>query len=122
MDIVPLDNDLLIVARLAPRDIDVVRVGLEAHVTLLPFASRNALPLTGEVVQVAADSTMDEAPGQPYYAVRIEVPASELARHDGVYLSPGMPANVTVVTGARTMLAYLLDPFLGSLRNAFIYD
>ena len=122
MDIVPLDDDLIIVARLAPRDIDVVKVGLEAQVILLPFASRNALPLVGEVIQLAADSSVDEVTGESYYEVRVEVAASELARQDGIYLSPGMPADVTVVTGERTMLAYLLDPFLRSLRSAFVYD
>ncbi len=122
MDIVPLGEDLVILARLAPKDIDVVKVGLPAQVTLLPFASRNALPLHGEVTQVAADSTLDEATRQTYYEIRIRVAAAELARHDGFYLSPGMPADVTVVTGERTMLEYLLEPFLRSLRSAFVYD
>lgn len=122
MDIVPLEDDLVIVARLAPKDIDVVQVGLQAQVTLVPFASRNTLPLAGEVIQVAADSKLDEATGQSFYEIRVKVPATELARHDGFYLSPGMPADVTVVTGERTMLQYLLDPFLRSLRSAFVYD
>jgi HlyD family secretion protein/epimerase transport system membrane fusion protein len=46
----------------------------------------------------------------------------ELAKHKGFYMSPGMPANVTVVTGERTMLQYLFDPFVRSIKSAFVYD
>jgi HlyD family secretion protein len=122
MDVVPVGEDMIIIARLPPKDIDVVHVGLSAHVTLVPFASRNALPLNGEVTQVAADSTLDEATRQHYYEVRVRVGLDELARHDGYYMSPGMPADVTVVTGERTMLEYLVDPFLRSIRSAFVTD
>ncbi len=122
MDVVPVEEDMIIIARLPPKDIDVVHVGLLAHVTLVPFASRNSLPLNGEVTQVAADSTLDEATRQYYYEVRVRVGIEELARHDGFYMSPGMPADVTVVTGERTMLQYLVDPFIRSIRSAFITD
>src|SRR5690606_1191445 len=60
LDIVPLNDELIILAQLAPRDIDLVKVGLEARVQLVPFQSRNSLPLIGEVIQVAADSVIDE--------------------------------------------------------------
>ena len=122
MDIVPLNEDMIVLARLAPNDIDSVEVGLKAHLTLAPFANRNALPLNGQVVQVAADSTTDERTGAAYYEVRVRVPLEEIAQHDGMYLSPGMPADVTIVTGERTMLQYLVEPFLRSVRNAFVYD
>lgn len=122
MDVVPVDEDMIIVARLPPKDIDVVHVGLPAHVTLVPFANRNTLPLNGEVTQVAADSTLDEATRQYYYEVRVRIGVDELARHDGFYMSPGMPADVTVVTGERTMVQYLIDPFIRSIRSAFVAD
>ncbi len=122
MDVVPVDDDPIIIARLQPRDIDVVHAGLKAQVTLLPFASRNSLPLNGEVVQVAPDSTLDEATRQYHYEIRVRVSVEELAKHKGFYMSPGMPADVTVVTGERTMLQYLLDPFVRSIKSAFVYD
>lgn len=122
MDVVPQDDALVILARLAPKDIDLVTVGLRAQVVLQPFASLNALPLIGEVVQVDADSTFDEATRQSHYTVRVRVPTSELAKHEDMYMAPGMPADVTVVTGARTMLQYLAEPLMRSIRTAFIYD
>ncbi|MGV8833379.1 MAG: HlyD family type I secretion periplasmic adaptor subunit [Devosia sp.] len=122
MEIVPLNDDLIVVARLNPRDIDVVAVGMHAHLSLVPFANRSTLPLNGEVTQVAADATVDDRTGASYYEIRVRVPAEDLAAHEGMYLSPGMPADVTVVTGERTMLQYLTMPFLRSLGSAFVYD
>ncbi|KKB09802.1 HlyD family type I secretion periplasmic adaptor subunit [Devosia chinhatensis] len=122
MEVVPLNDDMIIVARLAPKDIDMVTVGLEARVSLLPFASRNELPLIGSVTEVAADSTYDEASRTYYYEMRVRVSADELAKHEGIYLSPGMPADVTIVTGERTMLQYLAEPLVRSVTRAFVYD
>lgn len=122
LDIVPAGDDLVVVARLNPQDIDAVSVGLQAHVTLTPFASRNMLPLNGEVRQIDADSTLDERTGLSFYQMRVHVSAEEVAKHPGVYLSPGMPADVTVVAGERTMLQYLMSPFIRSLESAFVHD
>ncbi|QDZ10701.1 HlyD family type I secretion periplasmic adaptor subunit [Devosia ginsengisoli] len=122
MDIVPLGDDLIVVARLNPQDIDAVTVGLRAHLTLVPFANRNTLPLNGEVIQIAADATVEERSGTSYYEMRVRVPSEELVLHEGMYLSPGMPADVTVVTGERTLLQYLVQPFIRSLGSAFVYD
>ena len=122
MEVVPVNEDMIVVARLAPKDIDVVTIGLKAHVTLVPFATRNTLPLNGEVTQVAADSKVDPMTGAHFYEVRVGIPPEELARHEGMYLSPGMPADVTVVTGERTMFHYLFDPVWRSLQTAFVYD
>jgi len=122
MDIVPSLDELIVVARLSPQDIDIVHVGLVAHVVLRPFASRNLLPLNGEVVQVGADSIVDEKTQEAYYSMRIRVPMDELSKYEGLYMSPGMPADVTVVTGERTMAQYLAEPLLRAVRNAFVYD
>ncbi|MET3925031.1 HlyD family type I secretion periplasmic adaptor subunit [Devosia sp. 2618] len=122
MDVVPLADDMIVLAKLSPRDIDLVTLGMDAKVNLLPFSSRNILPLHGEVVQIAADSKLDELTRQYYYELRIRVPASQIASHNGLYMSPGMPAEITVVTGARTMLQYLTEPLLRAVNAAFVYD
>ena len=97
-------------------------MGLQAKVHLIPFQNRNSLPLQGKVTQVAADSTFDEVTRDTYYEIRILVPAEEVAGQPGIYLAPGMPAEVIVVTGERTMLHYLFDPVVRTLRSAFVYD
>lgn len=122
MDVVPVDENLLILARLSPQDVEVVTVGMKARVTLIPFANRNALPLDGEVIQVSADTVADERSGMAYYEVRVRIAADELARHKGIYLSPGMPADVMIVAGERTMLQYLAEPLIRSIQYAFVHD
>ncbi|MEM6666005.1 MAG: HlyD family type I secretion periplasmic adaptor subunit [Pseudomonadota bacterium] len=120
LDIVPLGDDLIISARLSPQDIDVVYPGLPARVQLVPFSLRDVQPLNGEVSRVAADSTVDEATGERFFDVRVTVSAEEVAANDSLFLSPGMPAEVIIVTGERTMADYLLEPMLHSFRVAFL--
>lgn len=122
LDIVPVNDELIILARLSPRDIDLVHVGLEAKVHLVPFQNRHSRPLVGEVTQVAADATFDDATRETFYEIRVLVSAEEVRSREGIYLTPGMPAEVIVVTGERTMLHYLFDPVARTLRSAFVYD
>ncbi len=119
LDIVPLDDRLVVEARIRPLDIDVVRPGLAAEVRLTAFKQRTTPTLKGRVAYVSADRLVDGASGVAYFTARIEIPAGELARLAGVALYPGMPAEVMVVTGRRTALGYLLDPLTASLGRAF---
>ncbi len=119
LDIVPQHDQLVIEAQIRPLDIDVVKPGLAARVRLTAFKQRTTPTLQGRVVYVSADRLTDPRTGIPYFTARVEIPASELARLDGVKLYPGMPAEVMVVTGARTALEYLVDPLRESLQRAF---
>ena len=119
LDIVPLDDRLVVEARIRPLDIDVVRPGLAAEVRLTAFKQRTTPTLKGRVAYVSADRLVDGVSGAAYFTARIEIPAGELARLAGVALYPGMPAEVMVVTGRRTALGYLLDPLTASLNRAF---
>ena len=119
LDIVPRDEDLLIDARIAPTDIDVVREGLPAQVVLSAYKQRNLPRLEGRVRSVSADRIVDEKTSTPYYLVRIEVDREHLAKvAPDVELTPGMPAEAMVMTGHRTALSYLTQPFLDSLRRS----
>lgn len=113
MDIVPSDERLIVEARIDPQDIDVVHDGLEAQVRLTAFNQRNTLPVNGRVVSVSADHLVDEANGQTYYLARIQLPETTAE------LQPGMPAEVMIVTGERTLLGYLLEPLFKSFGRAF---
>lgn len=119
LDIVPRDEDLLIDARIAPTDIDVVREGLPAQVVLSAYKQRNLPRLEGRVRSVSADRIVDPQNNTPYYLVRIEVDREHLAKiAPDVALTPGMPADAMVMTGERTALSYLTRPFLDSLRRS----
>ncbi|MGK9168558.1 HlyD family type I secretion periplasmic adaptor subunit [Inquilinus limosus] len=116
LDIVPAEDDLLIDARVTPTDIDVVHPGLLAQVHLSAFRSRNLPQIEGKVRSVSADSLRDEKTGMSYYLARVEVDRESLAElGTDVQLVPGMPAEVLIVTGERTLMGYLLQP----LRDVF---
>lgn len=119
LDIVPRDEPLMIEARVAPADIDVVHPGLAADVHLLAYRSRHLPRIRGEVVKVSADRLVDDQSGQPYYAAQILVDKALLARvAPGVALTAGMPAEALILTGERTMLDYLIEPILLTFRRS----
>lgn len=120
MTLVPLGEKLIVEARINPTDIDVVRTGLKAQVRLTAYHMRTIPPVEGEVVNVSADRFDNEQTGQAYYVARIEIPPEELEKvGSDITLTPGMPAEVLVVTGSRTMISYLVRPIRESFGHAF---
>jgi multidrug efflux pump subunit AcrA (membrane-fusion protein) len=109
-------------ARVRPLDIDVVRIGLPASVRLVAFKQRSTPTLDGTVMRISADALSDERTGEVYFLASVEVPLEELARVPHVELYPGMPVDVAIVTGERTLFAYLAQPFTDSLAHAFRED
>ena len=120
LDIVPQDERLVVEAKIDPKDIDVVRDGLDAQVRFTAFNQRHRAPAPARLTSISADLLTDEASGQSYYLARVELlvedaaAAAELAA-----LHPGMQAEVMIVTGARSALDYLLEPLMLSLNRAF---
>jgi HlyD family secretion protein len=120
LDIVPDEEKLLIDARIAPTDIDVVHVGLAAQVRLTAYSSRALPRIDGTVRAVSADRLVDPATGQGYYLTRVEVDRNELDRlGPGAELVPGMPAEVLIVRKERTMVDYLIEPLRAAFRRSF---
>jgi HlyD family secretion protein/epimerase transport system membrane fusion protein len=120
MSLVPSDDRLIVEARVAPQDIDVVHSGLVAQVRLTAFKTRYLRPIEGKVITVAADRIDDKLTNQSYFLARIEIPQRELsALGKDVKLTSGMPADVLIVTGTRTMLSYLVRPIRDSFGHAF---
>lgn len=122
MAIVPRDEPLTIEAQIEPNDIDVVRPGLAAHVRLTPYNVRFAPPMPGKVVHVSADRFTDQKSGANYYLARIALTKKPSEIDPKIKLYPGMPAEVIIVTGERTMFAYLAAPITRSFRKAFRED
>jgi protease secretion system membrane fusion protein len=119
LEIVPLDDELIVEARMAPQHIDRLHVGLPAEVHLEAYANRAEQPVVaGEVKVVSADALVDAKTGQPYFAVRVGVPRSEASKLGNIQLLPGMLATVMVKTGERTLAAYLARPLLRRFNTA----
>lgn len=121
MEIVPKDDKLIVEARVALNDIDVVHADLPARVRLSAFKSRRVPVLDGKVINVSADRIVDKNTGAAYYLARVEIDQDEIDNHlsEKVELYPGMPAEVLIVTGTRTMLNYLFAPIGDSMFHAF---
>jgi HlyD family secretion protein/epimerase transport system membrane fusion protein len=76
--------------------------------------------VNGTVRSVSADRLTDEGTRQPYYLARVEVDRGEIRRlGPEIVLVPGMPADILIVTGERTMAEYLLRPFLDAIWRSF---
>jgi HlyD family secretion protein len=120
LDIVPGEDALVIEARLSPSDINVVAVGQSARVHLTPYATRHMPALEGTLVRISPDSVVDEASREAYYELRIEVAPDTLDRlAANVQLTPGMPAEVYIVTGEQSLFSYIAAPVTRSFRRAF---
>ncbi len=118
MEIVPSLDKLVIEARVELTDIDKVRPELPAQIRLLAFSQRTTPTVAGRVVWVSADRIEDEKAKASYYTTRIDVDQTELAALDGVRLHPGMPVDVMIETGKRTMFQYLLAPIENTFAHA----
>ena len=119
MLIVPEDDALVIEAKLAPQDIDQVRLGQTAFVRFPAFNQRTTPEFLGAVERIAADLTKEPQLNQAYFVMRITLPAAELKRMGSLKLVPGMPAEVHIRTAERTALSYLMKPLTDQIARAF---
>lgn len=119
MLIVPDGESLTIEAKVAPHEIDQVHLGQRAVVRFAAFNQRTTPELNGEVTRIGADVTQDERRQENYYAVRIRIADSELARLGGLQPLAGMPVEVFVQTSSRTVVSYLTKPIGEQIDRAF---
>jgi HlyD family secretion protein len=120
MEVVPDSDDLQIEARLQPNDIDQVQVGQKALIRFSAFNQRVTPQLVGLVSYVSADVSHDQQTNAAYFTVRMMLPDDERRRLAGLQLVSGMPAEVFMQTGSRTMMSYLLKPITDQFNRAFV--
>ena len=122
VDIVPQEDDLIIEAEVAPVDIDRVEVGQNATIRFSTFGMGTVPTMYGEVINISADSMINEATNIPYYLARVEVSPDSLSELEDLTLMPGMPAEVFIATGERTFLEYLFKPFSNAIARGLRED
>lgn len=110
LDLVPSKEKLVFEARIATADVEHVRAGGEAEIKLLGSAMRHAQALPARVTAVAPDRSVDAGSGRTWFQATVEVDAAALERAHLAPLQPGLPAEVYVSTGARSLLGYLAGP------------
>lgn len=126
LDIVPQGEKLVIEARVSPMDIDRVMIGQAAEIRLSVFKARDTPKLEGTVLSLSADRLTDEniENSEPYYLARLEITEQGIKEliEANLDLKPGMPAEVLILTGDRTMIEYLFDPLSDTIAYSFTED
>jgi len=118
MQIVPLDDTLLIEARIRPQDIAFLHPGQKATVKITAYDFSVYGGLEGKVEQISADTIQDND-GNSFYLVKLRTRASTIQyKGEQLPIIPGMMATVDILTGKKTVLDYLLKPILKARQNA----
>ena len=112
MDIVPEKDALLLEAKIPPHLIDAVHPGLPTDVRFSAFAHSPQLVVEGKVLSVSADLLAEQTPQgmMSYFLARVQITPEGMKGLGKHQIQPGMPAEVIIRTGERTVLTYLLHP------------
>jgi HlyD family type I secretion membrane fusion protein len=119
MQVVPVNDQLVIEAKVNPIDIDFVRSGLPAKVMFIGLPRRSSPTLNGTIEEVSADALTEERTGQSYYLTRVIISHEELSRLGNIKIYPGMPVQVLVITDKRSAIGYFIMPIRNSFFRAF---
>jgi len=122
LDIVPQKEELIVEAQVSPLDIDRVSVGLVAEVRFTAFKQALTPVIEGKVITLSADRLVEEKSGTPYYQALIELTPESYQKMTHLELIPGMPVEVLINTGERTVFEYLTKPINNAFARAFIED
>ncbi|MBI3444532.1 MAG: HlyD family type I secretion periplasmic adaptor subunit [Magnetospirillum sp.] len=118
VDLVPAGDRLIIEARLPNFDIGYVSIGQPAKIKLASSDAVRFGTIAGNVVHIGPDTTITDK-GATFYKVRIETESDHFQHGKSRYrLYPGMQVIATIHTGERTVLAYVLEPFIGAADSA----
>ncbi|ESX27592.1 MULTISPECIES: HlyD family type I secretion periplasmic adaptor subunit [unclassified Mesorhizobium] len=117
MDIVPVDDNFVVIANVDPLDVDQVKVGLHATIWLSAVGRRYQQPMNGDVRTLSADRLVDPRTGKAFYAARIVLTPQSL-KATPVALQAGMNTQVMIETGARSAWEYLSAPVYAAMGRA----
>jgi len=120
MEVVPTDDPLIVEGQLATNLVDRVHPGLKTELIFAAFNTNKTPHIEGEVEEIAADRIVDERTGAPYYKVRVRVTPEGQKKISANHMNvrPGMPVELFVKTGERTMMNYLLKPIFDRAHSA----
>lgn len=122
LDIVPSTSDLVIEAQVSPMDIDRVELETTADVRFSVFNSATTPVVKGVVTQISGDRLINEQTGMPYYLARVQLTEEGLDLLGPRTLIPGMPAEVLINTGDRTLFQYLMQPVDNAFARSLIEE
>ncbi|PZR45605.1 MAG: HlyD family type I secretion periplasmic adaptor subunit [Ectopseudomonas oleovorans] len=121
LDIVPSVSDLVVEAQVSPVDIDRVSPGKTADIRFSAFGSATPV-MEGIVIHVSGDRLINEQTGMPYYLARVSLTEKGTKTLGSLKLQPGMPAEVLINTGDRTLFQYIMQPITDAVARSLIED
>ena len=120
MNIVPQHEELIIEAKVKPQDIDNVVVGMKSKIQLTAYKGKKVPKLNGEVINISADIITNEQTRESYFLARVSISKKDIEKlKDKIELYPGMPAQVFIITGSRSLISYMFTPISDSAYKAF---
>ena len=120
MMIVPQSDDLLVGIHIDPMDIDQIQTGQRVHLRFSSLDQRKTPEAWGHIEQVSPDLVVEQQTGRRYYTANVRIEAEDKAKLPAnIKLLPGMPVEAFVTTGERSVLDYLIHPFVAELQLAF---
>jgi HlyD family type I secretion membrane fusion protein len=120
VEIVPRDDALKLEVKVDPGDVDVVKPGQLALVTLLSYPQRNLPKIHATLDEVSADSLVDSDDGSSYYTAKLTIAHGEIEKlGEDTMVLPGMPVQAMIQTSSRTFFDYLLSPLFNYAELAF---
>lgn len=119
LQIVPSAEGLVIHSRVDPADIEQIFIQQEARIRFDSFDAQKTPEIKGQVIKIAADSTIDPATNVPYFLVTVSLDTDEIAKITTGEVIPGLPVSTMFTTNERTMMSYLLKPITTQLFKAF---
>ncbi|WHS57780.1 HlyD family type I secretion periplasmic adaptor subunit [Pseudomonas sp. G2-4] len=122
LDIVPVNEELIIEAQVSPMDIDRIALGKLAHIRFSAFKSSTTPVIEGQLVQISADRLTNKDTGTAYYLARVALTDKGRQALGNLTLVPGMPVEVLINTGERTLLQYLMQPASNAFARSMIED
>jgi len=119
MEIVPIEDNLLVEARVKPNDIAFLKIGQEATVKVSAYDFSTYGGIKGILEQISADTMIDEKSGESYFLIKVRTDKNYIVRDEKhLPIIPGMTAEVDVLTGRKSVLSYLMKPLLKTKQNA----
>lgn len=118
MDVVPSNDPLIIEGQVPVHLIDKVHKDLPVELIFSAFNQNQTPHVPGMVTQVSADRMIEEKTGQAYYKVQVQVTPEGKKMLTNLQVRPGMPVEVFIKTGERTMMSYLLKPVFDRAKTA----
>lgn len=122
MEIVPSEDVLVVEGQIPVHLIDRVQVGLEVDLIFSAFNQNKTPHILGEVTQVSADRLTDEQTGIPYYMMKAQVKPESMALLTKHQIRAGMPVEIFIKTGERSLMNYLLKPILDRIHTSLSED